>query len=201
MFENVRRDLVRACRGNQGGQVGFWPLMRELWNPGTQAILVHRFGYWSNVRAPGVRHALRVLHFVLQYFFAWRVGIFIPIRAAIGPGMVIHTWGGGIFLPRARIGRDLTIVGGGIQLDYETREIGDDVWIGPGTKGVGKIRIGSRVRIGPNSVLQTDIPDDCVVFANAARVMGPMPRHGSNGGMRTPERTDAQHAALATSKS
>lgn len=177
LFENVRRDLTRACRANQGQQVGLGPLLRELWNPGTQAILVHRFGHWSdNVPVPGVRHALRVVHFVLQYFFAWRVGIFIPVKARIGPGMVIHTWGGGVFLPSATIGRDLTIVGGGVQLDYETRGIGDEVSLAPGTKGVGKIRIGDRVRTGPNAVIQEDIPDDCVAFGNPARVIGPVPR-------------------------
>jgi serine O-acetyltransferase len=177
MFENVRRDLVRACRANQGQQVGLLPVLRELWNPGTQAILTHRFGFWGdNVGIPGVRHLLRVIHFVLQYFFAWRVGIFIPVKARIGPGMVIHTWGGGIFLPSAPIGRDLTIIGGGVQLDYDTREIGSEVMLGPGTKGIGKIRIGDRVRTGPNSVVQEDVADDCVVFGNPGRIIGPIPK-------------------------
>ena len=56
MFENVRRDLIRACRGNQGGVVGFFPLLRELFNPGTQAILVYRFGHWVDQMVPGIRH-------------------------------------------------------------------------------------------------------------------------------------------------
>lgn len=176
MFENVRRDLWRAQRANQGQQTGLSPLLRELWNPGTQAILVYRFGFWADHRAPGLRHLLRAIHFLLQYFFAWRVGIFIPVKARIGPGMVIHTWGGGLFLPAAPIGRDLTIIGGGVQMDYDTREIGDEVSFAPGTKGIGKIRIGNRVRTGPNSVVQDDVPDDCVVFGNPGRVIGPLPK-------------------------
>jgi serine O-acetyltransferase len=194
MFENVRRDLVRACRGNQGGALGAWPLFRELWNPGTQAILVHRFGYWSDHRAPGLRHVLRALHFVLQYFFAWRVGIFIPIKAEIGPGFMIHTWGGGIFLPRTRIGSNLTIVGGGVQLDYSTRSIGDDVSLAPGTKGVGKIRLGNRVRTAPNSVVQEDVPDDCVVFGNPGRVIGPIAKK-SVAKLNTNDATNVQAVA------
>jgi serine O-acetyltransferase len=165
--------------------------MRELWSPGTQAILVYRFGHWSDRQVPGVRHALRVLHFVLQYFFSWRVGIHIPVKAKIGPGLVIHTWGGGIFLPRTTIGRDLTIIGGGVQLDYETRVIGEEVWLGPGTKGIGKIRIGNRVRTGPNSVVQDDIPDDCVVFGNPGRVIGPMPRKAGWGKMNPKDKTNS----------
>ena len=176
MFENVRRDLTRACRANQSEE-GLAPLLRELFNPGTQAILVHRFGYWCDqLPIPGVRHALRVLHFIIQYFFSWRVGVFIPIKAKIGPGLVIHTWGGGVFLPCTTIGRDVTIVGGGVLMDYLTRGIGDEVQIGAGTKIINKAKIGNRVRTGPNSVVQADVPDDCVVFGNPGRVIGPIPR-------------------------
>jgi serine O-acetyltransferase len=175
MLENVRRDLLRACRGNQN-QEGAFALLRELFNPGTQAILVHRFGYWcDHVRIPGVRHALRIIHFALDYMFAWRVGIFIPIKAEIGPGMMIHTWGGGVFIPQCRIGRDLTIVGGGVLFDHDTLEIGDNVVVGAGTKSVGRIRIGSRVRTGPNSVIQEPVPDDSLVFGNPGRIIRRFP--------------------------
>lgn len=177
IFPNVRRDLERACRANQGEAVGLGPLLREVWSCGTQAILVYRFGKWADgIPVPGVRHLLRIVHFFLQYFFAWRVGINIPIKAEIGPGLVIHTWGGGVFLPSTTIGRDVTIVGGGVLLDYETASIGDEVRIGAGTKGIGKVRIGNRVRTGPNSVIEKDVPDDCVVFGNPGRVIGPVPR-------------------------
>ena len=176
LFENVREDLRRACKANQSEE-GVGPFLRELMNPGTQAILVHRLGFWLNkARFPPLRFLLRAFHFLLQYFFSWRVGIAIPIRADIGPGFVIHTWAGGCFLPKAKIGRNFTIIGGGVQMDYLVPEIGDDVSIGPGTKVVGKVRIGHRVRTAPNSVVQTDVADDCVVFGNPGRVIGPIPR-------------------------
>lgn len=172
MFENVRRDLARARMGNQAGEPGVLPILRELFNPGTLAILIYRFGYWADHLAiPPVRFALRFLHFILQYVFAWRAGIFIPVKAEIGPGMVIHTWGGGVFIPACRIGHTFTIIGGGILFDYQTAGIGDDVIIGAGTKSVGKIRIGNRVRTGPNAVLQDDVPDDSLVFGNPGRVI------------------------------
>ena len=172
MFETVRYDLERARHANQNGAPGVAPLLRELANPGTTAILLYRFGYWADhLRFAPLRIVLRVLHFVLQYLFAWRAGIFIPVKAEIGPGLVIHTWGGGVFLPRAKIGRDVTIIGGGVLFDYLTREIGDEVTIGAGTKGIGKIRIGHRVQTGPNSVINEDVPDDCIVFGNPGRVI------------------------------
>lgn len=172
MFETVRADLLGAREGNQGPDQNLVGLLRELFNPGTQAILMHRFGAWTRrIPIPGVRHVLGVLHFLLEYIFAWRVGIYIPVSAKIGPGFRIHTWAGGMFLPSAPIGKNLTIIGGGIQFDYETQSVGDDCWIAPGTKFVGKIKIGHRVRTAPNSVIQTDVPDDCLAFGNPARIV------------------------------
>jgi serine acetyltransferase len=172
MFANVREDLRRARAGNQGGEESTPAMLRELFNPGTQAILVHRFGAWTRtLRIPGLRQLLAAVHFVLEYLFAWRVGILIPVRANIGPGFMIHTWSGGIVLPCCPIGRNLTIVGGGIQFDYETRSIGESCQFAPGTKFVGKIRIGNRVRTAPNSVVQTDVPDDSLAFGNPARIV------------------------------
>jgi serine acetyltransferase len=172
LFDNIREDLRRSCLANQGDEQTLGATLRELFNPGTQAVLVHRFGAWTrSIRIPGIRHALAVLHFVLQYVFAWRVGIYIPVRCELGPGFVIHTWAGGLILPACRIGKHVTIIGGGIQFDYETKSIGEECWFAPGTKFVGKIRIGDRVRTAPNAVVQVDMPDDTLAFGNPARVV------------------------------
>ena len=193
MFETIRHDLKRACRVNQSGDFSTAAVFRELWNPGTQAILVHRFGYWADHRsfAP-FRVLLRALHFVLQYLFGWRSGIYIPVKAEIGPGLVIHTWGGGVFLPCCPIGRDMTIIGGGVLFDYLTLSIGDDVMIGAGTKSMGRIRIGSRVRTGPNAVVQDDVPDDCIVFGNPGRMIRSASAFKRAGSARQPQRQPQQ---------
>lgn len=203
MFENVRRDLERARIANQNGAPGLAPLLRELANPGTTGILIYRFGHWADhLRFPPLRILLRVVHFVLQYAFAWRAGIYIPIKADIGPGLVIHTWGGGVFLPCTRIGRDVTIVGGGVLFDYLTREIGDEVVIGAGTKGIGKIRIGHRVQTGPNSVVNEDVPDDCIAFGNPARIIrsfAAFRRHKESAPHIVPPASSAAAAAVVAS--
>lgn len=41
--------------------------------------------------------------------------------------MTIHMWGGGVFPPECKIGRNLTVVGGGVLFDYDTLEIGSRV--------------------------------------------------------------------------
>ena len=114
MLDYVREDLRRALAGNQHA-VGFGALVRELMHPGTQAVLVYRFSSWVDaIRLPVVRQVLKAFTLVLQYFFSWRVGIYVPVTARIGPGFLIHTWGGGIFLPSTNIGRNFTVIGGGV---------------------------------------------------------------------------------------
>lgn len=172
MFEIVRQDLKRCVRVNQMGADNFAAYLREVFNPGTQAIVIHRFGAWSDrMRFAPLRYFLRIVHFLVQNIVAWRVGIYIPMKADIAPGIAIHTWGGGVFLPACKIGKNLTIVGGGVLFDYDTLEIGDEVTVGAGTKSTGRIRIGHRVTTGPNAVIIEDVPDDCLVFGNPGRVV------------------------------
>lgn len=64
-----------------------------------------------------------------------------------------------------------------IQEDYRFRElvgcieIGDDVFIGAGTTVLSNVRIGSNVIIGANSLVNKDIPDNCVAAGVPARVI------------------------------
>jgi acetyltransferase-like isoleucine patch superfamily enzyme len=61
--------------------------------------------------------------------------------------------------------------------DYRFREtvgcieIGDDVFVGAGTTILQNVRIGSRVIIGANSLVNKDIPDNCVAAGIPAKVI------------------------------
>lgn len=50
--------------------------------------------------------------------------------------------------------------------------IGNDVFVGHGSIILPGTRIGSRVIIGAGSVIAKDIPDNCVVAGNPAKVLG-----------------------------
>lgn len=174
MFEYVRADLRRAMEANQHS-TSVRAAIVEILSPGTQVVLIYRFASWiDRIRFPLFRYPLKVLVYILRYYFHSRVGVIIPTSAKIGPGFVVHGFLGGILLADTTFGRNLTVIGGNLQMDYEVASVGDEVNFGPGTKINGKLRIGHRARTAPNSFVQRDIPDDCVAFGNPARIIGPV---------------------------
>jgi serine O-acetyltransferase len=56
--------------------------------------------------------------------------------------------------------------------------IGNEVYIGPGAKIFGNIKIGNNVAIGANSVVTRDIPDNAVVVGIPGNVIS---YNGSDG--------------------
>lgn len=52
--------------------------------------------------------------------------------------------------------------------------VGDNVWIGAGVHVLPGVTIGSNVVIGAGSVINRDIPDNCVAVGNPCRVIRPI---------------------------
>ena len=50
-------------------------------------------------------------------------------------------------------------------------ELGDNVYIGPGAKVIGNVKIGNNVAIGANAVVTKSFPDDSVVVGIPARLI------------------------------
>jgi serine O-acetyltransferase len=61
--------------------------------------------------------------------------------------------------------------------------LGDDVFIGAGARVLGGVRVGSRVKIGANAVVLTDVPDDVTAVGVPARVI---PSTGGGEGRNSP---------------
>lgn len=53
----------------------------------------------------------------------------------------------------------------------EVPHIGDNVFIGAGAKILGPITIGDNVKIGANSVVTKDVPDNCTVVGNPSKII------------------------------
>ncbi len=164
MFDNIRQDLQRARRVNSHS------LWNELTNPGTQAVMVYRFGHWATkLRIPVIRHILILMYIPLAWFIRGFAGVNIPTQAEIGPGLCIHTWSG-VFLPPGKIGSNC-LVQHGVVINWGVKEIGDRVRFGPGAKVIKPVRIGHGAYIGANAVVMDDVPDNAVMVGIPARVV------------------------------
>lgn len=166
MFPVFREDLNRkfGARPITAGRIFVAFFEMSLW-----AIGIFRFGK-AVYRIPfhPIRKALLLVYFLLYKFCEALTGIRISIESEIGPGLLIHNFGGVII--HGTLGENCTIVQGaqlisradGTASGWPT--LGDNVYVGSGAKLLGNIRIGNNVRIGANAVVMTDVPDDSLVM-------------------------------------
>ena len=110
--------------------------------------------------------AFRKLSFKLQ--------INIPVNST-GPGLRIYHIGYIIIHSNARLGSNCSLQPGVVIGQKDSPEsvptIGNDVYFGPGAKAIGKIIIGNNVIVAPNSVVISNVPDNCVVSGVPAKII------------------------------
>ncbi len=159
-----RAPFARDCeRSRVGGERAWWC------SPGLQAVAVYRFGRWALAQPRALRLVLDPAYVVLNVLVKVLWGIELSRRARIGPGLYVGHFGGITVSSRAVIGADcaisqgVTIGAAGHGERYGAPEIGDDVYVAPGAKLIGPIRIGNNVKIGANAVVHRDVPDNAVV--------------------------------------
>jgi serine O-acetyltransferase len=140
------------------------------------AVGIFRFGKWvQSIRFGLLRKALLVIYFLLYKTSEALSGVRISIYSEIGPGLVVHNFGGVII--RGRMGRNCTIVQGAQLIsrsdgkDSGWPTLGDNVYVGSGAKVLGNIRVGNNVRIGANAVVMTDVPDNSLVMPPECKVI------------------------------
>jgi serine O-acetyltransferase len=168
MFENIKADLQRFS--DTGGTINLRIFIRGIFSQGFQAVIVYRFFHWLyENKIPS-----QPFRFILERFIEITTGISIPAGCEIGPGLRIHHFGGIIFHPSARLGKNVTLYhdvtigdkggyGGAATID-------DNVLLGAGCKIIGELSIGKNSIIGANTVIVKDIPEDCIVYGNPAIV-------------------------------
>ena len=114
---------------------------------------------------------------IILMHYEYKFGISISPRTQIGSGFYICHFGGIIINQSAVIGKNCNIshevtVG---RANRGARKgipvIGDNVYIGPGAKVIGNIRIGNNVAIGANSVVTKDVPNNGVVVGIPGKVI------------------------------
>ncbi len=109
-----------------------------------------------------------IARFILRHY-TYKFGISISHQVKIGSGLYFGHFGGIIVHPRTIIGKNCNIQQG-VTLGEVNRGknkgvpiIGDNVYIGPGAKVIGAIKVGNNVAIGSNCVVTKDVEDNAVV--------------------------------------
>lgn len=103
-------------------------------------------------------------------------GIEIPPQATIGRRVRFSHQHGTTVHHRAVIGDDCIIrhmvtLGAGVRGSGAAPVLGKRVEVSPGAVIIGKVRIGDNVKIGPNVVVMTHVPDGSTVVATPPRIM------------------------------
>lgn len=168
----IRSDLYR-----QAGRITPGIFLRSYFvEPG------FKYSFWLRIRQfVAARPLLRVMFLplmkVLMLHLGFKYGIMISGVAKIGPGFYICHFGGIWISNEAVIGRNVNL-SQDVTIGVTSRGkrvgapvIGNNVYIGPGAKVIGKIRIGNNVAIGANSLVCRDVPDNAVVAGVPARVI------------------------------
>lgn len=114
----------------------------------------------------------------------YKFGISIPPETKIGSGFYIGHFGGIVVNSQSIIGKNCNI-SQGVTLGQANRGqnkgypiLGDNIYIGPGAKIIGAVKIGNNVAIGANCVVTKNIPDDSVVVGIPGKVIS---QKGSEG--------------------
>lgn len=176
LFDYIREDLKRYFLKSNGF---FERTKIVLLTQGIWAILIYRAGSYLYKRKSSYPFPSLLLHFLtlIQKFVEIVTGIVLPFTAEIGKGLYIGHFGSIIVSHMAVIGeycnisQENTIGQAGRGGKQYAPVIGNRVYIAPGAKVFGKIRIGNDVAIGANAVVSKDIPDNAVVGGNPSKII------------------------------
>lgn len=139
--------------------------------PGLHATFAHRIAHalWQR----NWRFSARLISYLSRAITA----IDIHPGATIGPGFFIDHGAGVVIGETAEVGRDVTLYHGvtlgGVSWSPGKRHptVGDEAVIGAGAKVLGPVVLGPRVRVGANSVVIEDVPDETTVVGIPARIV------------------------------
>lgn len=131
-------------------------------------ILLRKYEYYANIK-PTIKN--KIIRKIYSFFYnrkGIKLGFLIPINT-FGLGLRINHYGLIVVNGNAKIGDNCDIhqgvnIGQNINKD-DIPIIGDNVWIGPGAKIFGKIKIANNIAIGANSVVNKSFLEENITIA------------------------------------
>jgi serine O-acetyltransferase len=168
----VKSDLYRHT-----GKIRVVSFLKQiLLNPGFKCTFWMRtcaFMSQSRIILYSIFFIARIIgiHYNIKY------GISIPHTTKIGSGFYVGHFGCIIVNDKSVIGKNCNI-SQGVTIGLACRGknkgcpiIGDNVYIGPGAKIIGRVNVGNNVAIGANCVVTKDVPDNAVVAGVPGRII------------------------------
>ena len=168
MFSQLREDIASVFDRDPAARNALEIIFCY---PGLHAVWFHRLAHWFWSRR---------MHFVgrlISQFSRFMTGIEIHPGAKIGHRFFIDHGMGVVIGETAEIGDNVTIYHGvtlgGVTWDKVKRHptIGDDVVIGSGAKILGPFTVGKGARIGSNSVVVREVPENATVVGIPGRIV------------------------------
>ena len=185
MFDNLRED-TRRLKLTKTKSFPWYVIESLLFENGYQAVVLHRIAHWFKSRGIPLFGPLVAR---VNLFFT---GVDIGPGAVIGPGLLISHGVGIVVGGYTRIGKNaillhqVTIGSPNPDRIEKMPVIGDNVFIGAGSKVIGEITVGDDVFIGVNAVVTRDIPSGSRVLAkteievSARKDLPPSPASGGS---------------------
>ena len=117
-----------------------------------------------------------MLYAILFHHYKWKsakLGIDIMVGTKIGKGFCIGHNSGNVVNASAVIGENVMMLQGVTIGGWKGHapHIGNNVFLGAGSKIIGNVTIANNVVVGANAVVSHDVPDNAVVAGVPARII------------------------------
>ena len=166
-IEQLKRDFARRFKKPNFNQKStLWKINHYHSSLQTRALLYYRLSRACKI--PGLRSLFKWLY--QKYSLKTGIEFTTPV---IGGGVIMPHWGR-IILNAEEIGNDLYVFHNvTIGNDYMTGKptLGNNIFIGTNSVILGKITIGDNVVIGACSFVNHDVPSNCLVAGNPAKII------------------------------
>jgi serine O-acetyltransferase len=168
MFKNLKYDIANVIKNDPAARNALEVILLY---PSIQAVISHRLAHIFYKKK--MYFTARLLSQITRF----TTGIEIHPGAQIGKGLFIDHGMGVVIGETAEIGDNVTIYHGatlgGTGKDIGKRHptVGNNVMIGSGAKLLGPINIGNNVKVGANTVVLIDVPDNSTCVGIPGRIV------------------------------